>query len=241
MAELELEELVALAEAIAEPGPQGPPGPEGPPGPAGEPGEPGEPGAAAERGEPGPQGERGDVGPDGARGPRGPIGLTGADGQPGSDGARGPAGADGAQGDRGPAGPRGEKGDKGDRGEPGRDGNEGPRGQAGSGASSPQILAEGVPLGQARAIDFRGDVDVEFVDGTPRITVLGSSGGDKTFRFDQATPATTWLVVHGLGKYPSVSVVDSGGTWVIGQVTYLDIDTVQLDFSAAFGGSAFFN
>lgn len=69
----------------------------------------------------------------------------------------------------------------------------------------------------------------------------GGGGGDKTFRFDQASPATVWNVAHNLGKYPAVSVVDSGGTWVIGDVLYLDINTVRLTFSAAFSGSAFFN
>lgn len=58
---------------------------------------------------------------------------------------------------------------------------------------------------------------------------------------EQTTPSDTWTINHGLGKFPSVTVVDSAGTWVIGELAYLDADTVQITFSCSFSGRAFLN
>jgi hypothetical protein len=50
-----------------------------------------------------------------------------------------------------------------------------------------------------------------------------------------------WTVTHNLGKNPSVAVVDSAGTVVIGQVDYDTINQITLTFKAAFSGKAYFN
>lgn len=56
----------------------------------------------------------------------------------------------------------------------------------------------------------------------------------------QLTPSTTWTVVHNMGRRPtSVTVYDSSGSEVIGNMNYIDANTVQLSFSAAFSGSAY--
>jgi hypothetical protein len=55
----------------------------------------------------------------------------------------------------------------------------------------------------------------------------------------QSSPATLWTISHGLGGRPSVSVVDSAGTVVIGEVSYNDDQTVTLSFSAPFSGYAY--
>ena len=57
----------------------------------------------------------------------------------------------------------------------------------------------------------------------------------------QAQAAKVWTVAHNLGKRPAVTVVDSAGTVVIGEVDYLDDNTVRLTFCAAFSGTAYFN
>lgn len=59
------------------------------------------------------------------------------------------------------------------------------------------------------------------------------------YEFEQATPATLWTVSHPLGGFPSVSVVDSAKTQVIGEVTYIDDETVQIEFEQPFSGYAF--
>ena len=70
---------------------------------------------------------------------------------------------------------------------------------------------------------------------------FGDNAGDKTFIYDQVTPATTWTVQHGLNKFPSITVVDTAKSVVIGDYTYVDNNNVILEFSAAFAGKAYFN
>jgi hypothetical protein len=62
-----------------------------------------------------------------------------------------------------------------------------------------------------------------------------------TFIFDQMIASATWVIAHALNRYPSVTVVDSGGTQVEGYVDYLDANTVNVLFSAAFAGTAYLN
>lgn len=68
-----------------------------------------------------------------------------------------------------------------------------------------------------------------------------AAGGDKTFHFVQNVAATVWDIEHNLAKFPSVTVIDSGGTMVVGDVLYLDENHVRLTFSAAFAGTADLN
>ena len=55
----------------------------------------------------------------------------------------------------------------------------------------------------------------------------------------QATPATSWTINHSLGGYPSVSIVDSARTVVVGEVTYQSTTQVVVNFSTAFSGYAY--
>ena len=64
---------------------------------------------------------------------------------------------------------------------------------------------------------------------------------DKTFVYEQNTPAKTWLITHTLEKYPSVTVVDSANTVIIGDVVYLSTSVIQLDFAGEFSGKAYLN
>jgi hypothetical protein len=55
----------------------------------------------------------------------------------------------------------------------------------------------------------------------------------------QGSPSASWLITHGLGGKPSVTVVDSAETVVIGEVTYISSTQVRIDFSSPFSGSAY--
>jgi hypothetical protein len=61
----------------------------------------------------------------------------------------------------------------------------------------------------------------------------------QAYTHDQVTPASTWTIVHSLGYHPNVAVVDSAGDGVEGLVTYVDVNTVTVEFNAAFGGKAY--
>lgn len=82
------------------------------------------------------------------------------------------------------------------------------------------------------------------VDLVQTFVFLGGAtapGADLHFTFAQATPLAMWTIAHNLGKFPSVSVVDSAGTIVVGEVTYTDANNLQVAFNAAFSGTAYLN
>jgi hypothetical protein len=64
---------------------------------------------------------------------------------------------------------------------------------------------------------------------------------DKNYVFIQSTPSATWTITHNLGKFPSVSVVDSANTVVYGDINYINENSLTVTFSAAFGGKAYMN
>ena len=68
-----------------------------------------------------------------------------------------------------------------------------------------------------------------------------SLAGDKTFIFDQGVPAATWNITHNLGKFPSVSVVDTANTAGFGAVSYTNDNQLTITFSGAFAGKAYLN
>jgi cytoskeletal protein RodZ len=68
----------------------------------------------------------------------------------------------------------------------------------------------------------------------------GSSAANATYTHTQSSSSTTWTVVHNLGYFPGgVSVVDSGGTKVYGDVTHTNNNSLVITFSSAFGGKAY--
>jgi len=69
----------------------------------------------------------------------------------------------------------------------------------------------------------------------------GIPGSSVNYVHTQSTASATWSVTHGLGKYCSVTVVDSSNTTVIGEVIYQDANTTTISFGSAFTGKAFFN
>jgi hypothetical protein len=65
---------------------------------------------------------------------------------------------------------------------------------------------------------------------------------DKTFVYDQTEVASdTWVIVHNLHKYPSVTVVDSANSVVEGDVTYNSEDQLTITFKSGFKGKATLN
>ena len=65
------------------------------------------------------------------------------------------------------------------------------------------------------------------------------ASGAPQFIHYQDVPATVWTIAHNLGGYPVVSVVDSANRVGLGEVTYLDINTLTVAFSAGFSGRAY--
>ena len=66
-------------------------------------------------------------------------------------------------------------------------------------------------------------------------------GNDKHYVHDQGVSSATWNVTHNLGKKPSVTVVDSANTVVIGEVAYVNDNSLTIVFQAGFTGKAYLN
>lgn len=64
----------------------------------------------------------------------------------------------------------------------------------------------------------------------------GPSGG--YFEYLQITPASIWIINHPLMFRPNVTVVDSAGFEVLGDVSYPLPGRVVVEFSSQFGGTA---
>lgn len=64
---------------------------------------------------------------------------------------------------------------------------------------------------------------------------------DRNYVHTQAGASAEWIVAHNLGKFPSVTVIDSAGSQVIGDVTYTDINNLTIKFLGAFSGKAYLN
>lgn len=75
------------------------------------------------------------------------------------------------------------------------------------------------------------------------ISDLFSAAGttDKNYVHNQISSSPSWVVTHNLNKFPSVSIVDSGGTVVIGDIQHDSVNQATLTFSAPFSGKAYFN
>jgi hypothetical protein len=88
-------------------------------------------------------------------------------------------------------------------------------------------------LGSAGAIEANEVYDIA--------SFFTAETGDKNYIFTQIAAAATWNVTHNLNKYPSVSVVDSGNNWVVGDVEYINENQLTITFNAAFSGKAYLN
>lgn len=64
---------------------------------------------------------------------------------------------------------------------------------------------------------------------------------DLNYTHYQDSASDTWVINHNLGKYPSVSIVDSAKEQVIADVRYVNLNTVELKFIGAFAGIAYLN
>lgn len=64
---------------------------------------------------------------------------------------------------------------------------------------------------------------------------------DKTYIHEQNVAAATWQITHNLGKYPSVTVVDSSGRLFFGDVQYVDANNLSITFHGSFSGKAILN
>ena len=105
--------------------------------------------------------------------------------------------------------------------------------------------------------EFREDVEVKknVIDSAGLAgaagQVLTTTGDaviwtDRTFTYTKNNAADTWVVTHNLNSYPSVTVVDTGGNIMRGEVAYNTINQLTITFfsrgsASAIDGKAYLN
>jgi len=72
----------------------------------------------------------------------------------------------------------------------------------------------------------------EFVD---------AATGDKNYVHPQDQASAIWTVQHNLNKFPSVTSVNTNNIEMYGEVVFNDLNSLTINFSAAFSGQAFIN
>ena len=82
-------------------------------------------------------------------------------------------------------------------------------------------------------------VSTTAVTMTGAVTVNGESL--TSFTHDQTTTANSWTITHNMGKYPSVTIVDSANSYVIGNIEYINSNSLTVSFKNAFKGKAYLN
>lgn len=113
-------------------------------------------------------------------------------------------------------------------------------------------LGRGVKMGLAEPVDFLSEEELVLRGtktglATPVYVINaddfsgGGTGDDLTYVHNQIVPSSTWVITHNLNKFPSVTIVDSAGTVVIGDVTHNSNDQVTVTFNSAFAGRAYLN
>lgn len=63
---------------------------------------------------------------------------------------------------------------------------------------------------------------------------------EERYTHTQSAALSTWEVVHNLGRYPIVSVTDSSGSAVYGDVVHVSENETHLIFRVPFSGTAEF-
>lgn len=71
------------------------------------------------------------------------------------------------------------------------------------------------------------------------ITVGGINNPIVAYHHTQGISSATWIVNHSLGWYPNVTVQDSGGSIVEGEITYTSVNSLTITFTGAFSGNAY--
>jgi len=86
-------------------------------------------------------------------------------------------------------------------------------------------------------------VNFEFAPRTPIEATFSITKTiqDLNYIHYQDTASDKWTITHNMGKYPSVTIVNSAGEQVIADVNYISSNVVEVSFMGAFAGVAYLN
>lgn len=85
------------------------------------------------------------------------------------------------------------------------------------------------------------EADLIIIDDVGKERTIRSGGGDKTWTHDQFQPSKIWTIEHPLNKKVSVTIEDSAGSQVLGEVKENTGTKVVIEFNFPFSGFAYLN
>lgn len=71
------------------------------------------------------------------------------------------------------------------------------------------------------------------------ITVGGINQPTVAYHHTQSIASANWVINHNLGWYPNLTVQDSSGSVVEGEIAYNNSNTLTVTFTGAFSGDAY--
>jgi hypothetical protein len=95
------------------------------------------------------------------------------------------------------------------------------------------------------AIPVNGQIVVQVNPLSPpvvnvnEVVVRGINAPAVAYHHVQGTSSATWTINHYLGWQPNVTVQDSGGSVVEGEISYTSVNALTVTFSGAFSGNAY--
>ena len=136
-------------------------------------------------------------------------------------------GGSGAQGTQGVRGAQGVQGVQGTQGI----GTQGVQGTTGTGTQGTQGTA-GLQGISGAALDNTDDL----TEGT---TNKYFTVGRVSYDHMQGAASSSWSITHNLGFKPNVTVIDSAGNIVEGEIAYTNSNSLTVSFQSAFSGNAY--
>jgi hypothetical protein len=136
-------------------------------------------------------------------------------------------GAQGTQGLQGRQGTQGLQGTQGIQGTVGT-GTQGTQGTSGAGASA-QDINDAI---SAAALDSTDDLSEGLLNKYFTIARV-------SYTHTQGSASNAWVINHNLGFKPNVTVVDSAGNIVEGEIAYTNTNSLTVSFQSAFSGTAY--
>jgi len=82
-------------------------------------------------------------------------------------------------------------------------------------------------------------IDTDFLPAVPQRITSATIAPLVAFVHTQSAASDTWTITHNLEFFPNVTVQDSGGSTVEGEIVYNTNNTLTVTFSSPISGKAY--
>lgn len=111
--------------------------------------------------------------------------------------------------------------------------------QLGNTGTEEEFLSSIVPLPEnLPASAIVEDSERVFLTSSEKSNLLSFK---ESYTHNQMVSSDRWIINHNLGKFPSVTVKDSADSLVVGEINYIDNNSIVLTFTVEFSGKAYLN